>query len=77
MHEKRCYVSVVTLNDEIYAIGGYDGTIRLSTAEKYNLKANQWTRIAQMHSQRSDASACCLDGDGTIFLFLFCLLDYQ
>ena len=35
---------------------------RQSTGERYCPKTNQWTMIAPMHFQRSDADACSLDG---------------
>jgi len=58
----RCYVSVAVLNDLIYAMGGYDGYHRQKTAERYNYKTNQWSLIAPMNVQRSDASATTLNG---------------
>lgn len=63
MHARRCYVSTAVLDDQIYAMGGYDGHHRQNTAEKYDFKTNQWTLIAPMNMQRSDASACTLNGD--------------
>lgn len=39
MHRERCYVSTAVLNDKvIYALGGYDGTSRTNTAEKYDIQ---------------------------------------
>lgn len=60
MHNRRCYVSVTELNGSIYAMGGYDGQYRLSSAERYTPETNQWTRIARMHDQRSDANCATL-----------------
>lgn len=57
----RCYVSVAVLGNLIYAMGGYDGHHRQNTAEKYNYKYNQWSLIASMNVQRSDASATALN----------------
>ena len=45
----------------IYAMGGYDGSTRQNTAEKYDPITNQWTMIASMNAQRSDADACTLN----------------
>lgn len=58
----RCYVSVVLLNGIIYAMGGFDGHHRLGSAEKYDFERNQWTMIAPMTSQRSDACATVMNG---------------
>ncbi len=58
----RCYVSVAVLDKGIYAMGGFDGHERQNTAERYNLKTNQWSLIQPMNHQRSDASATTLEG---------------
>ena len=47
----------------VYAMGGYDGYHRQNTAERYNYKRNQWSFIAPMFFQRSDASATTLNGN--------------
>ena len=57
MHSHRCYVSVAELNGFIYALGGFDGTHRLNTAERYDPSTNQWTLIPSMNVSRSDAHA--------------------
>jgi kelch-like protein 10 len=62
MHAKRCYVNVAAYDGVIYAMGGYDGNIRQSSAEKYSPELNQWTLIADMNAQRSDASATEFNG---------------
>jgi kelch-like protein 10 len=62
MHAKRCYVNVAACDGVIYAMGGYDGSIRQSSAEKYSPELNQWTLIADMNAQRSDASATEFNG---------------
>ncbi|KAL1006461.1 hypothetical protein UPYG_G00072690 [Umbra pygmaea] len=58
----RCYVSVTVMDCCIYALGGFDGHARLNTAERFEPDSNQWTRIAPMAEQRSDASATTLHG---------------
>jgi len=62
INRRRCYVSVALLNGTIYAMGGFDGHHRLGSAEKYNFERNQWTMIAPMTSQRSDACAAVMNG---------------
>lgn len=64
----RCYISVAVLNGKIYALGGYDGANRQNTAERYDPTANQWSLIAPMQQQRSDASATSLNGENLIDL---------
>ena len=56
-------MSVTTSDGCICAMGGFDGHIRQNTAEKYTPTKNQWSLIAPMTQQRSDASASTLDGE--------------
>jgi hypothetical protein len=39
---------MAALDGYIYAIGGYDGTSRLSTVERYCPKTNRWTFVASL-----------------------------
>lgn len=43
-------------------MGGYDGQSRQNTSERYDPTTNQWSLIAPMQHQRSDASATTLNG---------------
>ena len=40
----------------IDAVGGRDDATELSTAERYNPKANQWSPVVAMNSRRSGVS---------------------
>lgn len=62
MHSRRCYVSVVELNGKIYAMGGHDGIQRLNSVERYDPMTNQWTMLAPLSTDRSDASCTALNG---------------
>jgi N-acetylneuraminic acid mutarotase len=64
MYTPRCYVSTAHLNDHIYACGGYDGRFRLNSVERYHPPTNQWTKVASMTVNRSDAGADSLHGEG-------------
>ena len=66
----RCYVSVAVVGELVYAMGGYDGHHRQNTAEHYNYKTNQWSLIAPMNVQRSDASATTLNGQFNNYLII-------
>jgi kelch-like protein 19 len=63
MHTKRLGVGVAVVNRLLYAIGGYDGTERLSSAECYHPENNAWNMITPMTTQRS--------GAGTFLYYLF------
>lgn len=68
MNARRCYVSVAVLGETIYAMGGYDGHHRQNTAERFNHRTNQWSLVAPMNAQRSDASAAALDSELLIYV---------
>jgi kelch-like protein 19 len=55
MHTKRLGVGVAVVNRLLYAIGGYDGTERLSSGECYHPENNAWSMITPMTTQRSGA----------------------
>ena len=65
MNSKRCYISTVTANGKIYAIGGHSGggqIGRLASAEVYDPDKNQWDLIAPMNCSRSDFSCVFFEG---------------
>ena len=51
MNQCRFGVGCCVLNDNIYAVGGSDGSA-LKTAERFDENTNQWTEIAQMNYAR-------------------------
>ena len=58
----RCYVSVCAVpsrsgQEEVWACGGFDGRSRLASAERYDVRRNQWTLLPPMACARSDAAA--------------------
>ena len=58
MSVPRCYVSTVTLDGKIFALGGRTSSQpgRLSTVEVYNPELNLWSNVAEMSVARSDFS---------------------
>lgn len=73
---RRCRSGVAVFNGTIYAIGGFNGQIRVRTVDVFDPKLNQWTQCASLEARRSTLGACVLDGlvyaiggfDGTIGL---------
>ena len=45
---------VMTYHGSIYAIGGFNGTSRLNTGERYNPTMNTWRAITDMFHPRSN-----------------------
>ncbi|XP_068748404.1 kelch-like protein 12 isoform X2 [Montipora capricornis] len=62
MKRKRRYVSAVTLNNRLYAIGGYDSSSRLNTVECFDHSSSQWTVMTPMLQRRGLAGATTLAG---------------
>ncbi|XP_023601241.1 kelch-like protein 18 isoform X6 [Myotis lucifugus] len=52
MTTARSRVGVAVVNGLLYAIGGYDGQLRLSTVEVYNPETDTWARAGSMNSKR-------------------------
>ena len=63
MYSARCYVSVVTLDGKLYAMGGFNGRERLNSVERFDPVENQWTMVASMNRARSDAGAAVYNGE--------------
>ncbi|KAK2511235.1 Keap1 [Columba livia] len=64
MLSRRIGVGVAVLNRLLYAVGGFDGTTRLSSAECYHPEHDSWRAIAPMATIRSGAGGY----DGHTFL---------
>ncbi|NXO45019.1 KLH18 protein, partial [Locustella ochotensis] len=62
MATARSRVGVAVLNGLLYAIGGYDGQLRLSTVEVYNPDTDCWSKVESMNSKRSAMGTVVLDG---------------
>nr|XP_020633243.1 kelch-like protein 18 [Pogona vitticeps] len=58
MMTARSRVGVAVLNGLLYAIGGYDGQLRLSTVEVYNPDTDSWSKVASMNSKRRFVCVC-------------------
>lgn len=59
-------MSVVSLNNELYAIGGYTVNASVSGSstskvDKYNPLTDTWSKIAGMNASRGMAAAILLD----------------
>lgn len=60
MSTARSRVGVAVVNGLLYAIGGYDGQLRLSTVEVYNPETDTWTRVRSMNSKRRYSGSGCM-----------------
>ncbi|XP_047221817.1 kelch-like protein 5 [Girardinichthys multiradiatus] len=55
MSVSRDAVGVCLLGDRLYAVGGYDGQVYLSTVEAYDPQTNEWTQVAPLCLGRAGA----------------------
>lgn len=68
----------------VYAVGGFNGSLRVRTVDSYDPVKDQWTSVANMQDRRSTLGAAVLNGllyavggfDGStgILAFIHCLL---
>ena len=59
MTTARYNLEVVTVNNNIYAIGGNAG----KTVERYNIADNKWETVASLNYSRESATASVVDGE--------------
>lgn len=69
MTTRRKHLGCSVFNGFLYAVGGRDDATELSSAERYNPQANQWTPVVAMNSRRSGVKYIC-----TIFFILNILI---
>ncbi|XP_071455717.1 kelch-like protein 18 [Hetaerina americana] len=61
MRMLRSRVGVGVMRGQLYAFGGYNGSVRLSTVEAFNPIEARWKRVPPMHCKRSAVGAASLD----------------
>ena len=55
MNSRRIGVGLACVNRLLYAVGGFDGTQRLNSMERYDPEKDEWTNLASMKTTRSGA----------------------
>ena len=48
MSTKRIRLGAASIDGKLYAVGGYDGSARLATVERYDPATNTWEAVADM-----------------------------
>src|SRR5699024_5785352 len=59
---RRSTLGACVLDGLIYAVGGFDGTLGLQSAEVYDPTTRTWRNIAPMSTRRSSVAVVALDG---------------
>lgn len=62
MEARRSTLGVAVLNQCIYAVGGFDGSTGLNSAECYDPKLLEWRLISSMSSRRSSVGVGVVNG---------------
>uniref|UniRef100_A0A3B3ZIB2 BACK domain-containing protein n=1 Tax=Periophthalmus magnuspinnatus TaxID=409849 RepID=A0A3B3ZIB2_9GOBI len=62
MTTRRSGVAVIAYGDYIYAVGGFDGNVRLRSVEAYSPHRNSWRPVASMMDTRSNFGIEVLNG---------------
>lgn len=52
MSSRRSSCGVAAMDGLLYCVGGNDGTMCMSSGERFNIRRNTWEPIAPMHSRR-------------------------
>lgn len=61
MPNRRCRAGLAMLGDKVYAVGGFDGSLRVRTVEMYDSATDTWTSGASMVARRSTLGVAVLN----------------
>lgn len=62
MEARRSTLGVAVLGSCIYAVGGFDGSSGLNTAEMFDPRTQEWKSIASMSTRRSSVGVGVVNG---------------
>lgn len=59
-----CFTSagLAVLEDKVYAVGGFNGSLRVRTVDVYDPIADSWTTCCSMEARRSTLGVAVLNG---------------
>ena len=60
MPGRRCRCGVTVVRGRVYAVGGFNGSLRVRTVDMYDPTADTWTSIASMDARRSTLGVAVL-----------------
>lgn len=61
MPTRRCRAGVAVVNGKIYAVGGFNGSLRVRTVDMYDPTKDVWTSVANMQARRSTLGVAVLN----------------
>uniref|UniRef100_A0A8C2ZNI4 Kelch like family member 2 n=1 Tax=Cyclopterus lumpus TaxID=8103 RepID=A0A8C2ZNI4_CYCLU len=59
---RRCRAGVVYVGGCVYAVGGFNGSLRVRTVDCYDPMMDRWTSVSSMQDRRSTLGAAVLNG---------------
>lgn len=57
-----CPLGVVYMSGCVYAVGGFNGSLRVRTVDCYDPVMDRWTSVSSMQDRRSTLGAAVLNG---------------
>lgn len=70
MHHPRSYFGIEVVDDQLFVVGGYDGSTTLAV-ERYDEEAGMWYRVSPIEMGRSGLSCVVLHGLQSVVENLF------
>uniref|UniRef100_A0A182MQG3 BTB domain-containing protein n=1 Tax=Anopheles culicifacies TaxID=139723 RepID=A0A182MQG3_9DIPT len=61
MPTRRCRAGLAVLGDKVYAVGGFNGSLRVKTVDVYDPVLDQWTTSHNMEARRSTLGVAVLN----------------
>uniref|UniRef100_A0A182QFF8 BTB domain-containing protein n=1 Tax=Anopheles farauti TaxID=69004 RepID=A0A182QFF8_9DIPT len=58
---RRCRAGLAVLGDKVYAVGGFNGSLRVNTVDVYDPVLDQWTTSHNMEARRSTLGVAVLN----------------
>ncbi|XP_055386217.1 ring canal kelch protein-like isoform X5 [Condylostylus longicornis] len=62
MPNRRCRAGLSVLGDKVYAVGGFNGSLRVRTVDVYDPNNDTWTTCNSMEARRSTLGVAVLNG---------------
>ncbi|XP_046405539.1 ring canal kelch homolog isoform X2 [Ischnura elegans] len=62
MPSRRCRAGVSVLDGQVYAVGGFNGTLRVRSVDRYDAADDKWVASQSMRARRSTVGVAELNG---------------
>ncbi|KAH8333930.1 hypothetical protein KR059_004589 [Drosophila kikkawai] len=62
MPNRRCRSGLSVLGEKVYAVGGFNGSLRVRTVDVYDPTTDQWANCCNMEARRSTLGVAVLNG---------------